>query len=35
MTNFKSSRKILKSNVPKTDPCDTLEISSKKVLFTL
>ena len=35
MKKYKSFRKMLKSKALKTDPCDTREISSKKLLYTL
>ena len=35
MNNYKSLRKILESNTPKTDACGTPKISSKKVLCTM
>ena len=35
MEKYTSFRKLLKSKAPKTDPCSTPKISSKKVLHTL
>ena len=35
MEKYKSFRKLLKSKAPKTDPCSTPKISSKKVLYAL